>query len=64
MTLTVQSEGAKYFGMTFSVDVIIRFIEKKLQDLYENCQSELLKLATQNLRVSVADCQQENFYLR
>ena len=52
--------------MTFSVDVIIQFIEKKLQDLYENFESDLLNefcMAIQNLRVSVADCQQENFYL-
>ena len=36
MTLTVLLEGAKYFSMTFGVDVKIRLNEKKLQHLYQH----------------------------
>ena len=39
MTLTVQSEGAKYFEVTFSVDVIIRFIPVKI--LYGHTKFEV-----------------------
>ena len=35
MTLTVKFEGAKYFSITFVVDVKIRLNEKKLQHFYQ-----------------------------